>query len=53
MQWLHKLRKAGLTELVGSGTWHGWSDEVDYDIDDSKVKDCINSYVVSPTVSYT
>jgi hypothetical protein len=37
MQRFFMLCKAGFAELVGPGTWYGWSDEVEYDIDYGRV----------------
>jgi hypothetical protein len=49
--WFFKLGKASRAELVGTGAWYIWSDEVDSDIDDGRVEDGVDGYEVSSNVS--
>ncbi|KAH9164216.1 hypothetical protein EDB89DRAFT_1859404, partial [Lactarius sanguifluus] len=40
------LRKARLEDLGSAGAWHGWNEELEFDMDDSGVEDGSDGYEV-------
>ncbi|KAH9052235.1 hypothetical protein EDB87DRAFT_1835957 [Lactarius vividus] len=48
-RWFFELHKARLEDLGGAGAWHSWSEELEFDMDDGRVKDVSDGYEYTHT----